>query len=273
MKKFVALLLALLMAFSMVGCGESGSSGKATDVQLTDVCGNWVETTTGDSLTITVNEATFKHERSIGNSTSGKPSVSLSNGVLSAGSEGDFTVVMENGVPAKLEGTNKTFITEEAATVKGKMGEKVVIDNVAEITVNEITGFSPMIDASTYQPSETRGLGCDDGMLFMGISFSVKNLLKEPMRLDDNIAVCVNYDGYLFATDDKSYASYFTDGRSGCSSMSGGTVLSVAQLSEETFTVYIPVAEVISTDETTPLTIQFRVVNEDITARAAFTVR
>lgn len=254
MKKIAALLLALVMALSLAACG--GASAK--NIKETDLDGEWVRESDGWPMTIHSGsvealEAISEH----GSKTSINSTFQLEDGVMAFGSK-KYNVIVEKGQVTRLENDDYTYV--RLSRTQLTMDETFSDNGIADVTITGID-YTRLLDAKTYAPVESGGgWVAGDGMLFMEITYTVKNMYTNALEIPGGVQMTIHYgDGYQFGTEEGKYCYYRElDGtgrykRGG--SLAEGYSIELSPLTEGKYAVYIPVAEVMSTDTESPMTI------------------
>jgi len=243
-KRFVTVILALVMALSLCACGGGGG---ANDITIGNLCGDWVREDNGWIMTITEDEVT---ERSSMSSTSRGSHFGIEDGVF----DGKYKIITEGGKVVKLEGETYSYVP--FSPVEVAMGETFKDNGIAEVTITDIE----------YGTSVS-----DDGMVSMILYYTVKNTYKRELKIPGGVQFTINYaDGYQFGTEEGRTCFFreeegsgfcMRESRDGVGSSQGSFYL--APLSEKTYSVDIPVAEVLSTDTESSLSIDITLVSDD----------
>lgn len=264
MKKMAALLLALVMALSLAACGGGAS---ADNVTMADLCGDWVREDNGWPMTITQDAVERVTSRN------GESSVSTSfrveNGLLISGYQEpyneEYKIVVSGGRVTRLEGSSYSYVPMERTQVN--MGETFGGSGVADVTITGID-YAGLLDAKTYAPVESGGGWVpDDGMVFMEITYTVKNTGSNALEIPGGVQMTIHYgDGEQFGTEEGQYCYYRELNGNGCYKRGGssgeGVSMMLASQAEGEYAVYIPVAEALSTDTGTPMTIDLTLATE-----------
>ena len=276
MKKMAALLLALALALSLAACGGGVS---ADNVTMADLCGDWVREDNGWPMTITQDAI----ERVTGGN--GGSSVSTSfpveNGLLVNGSQEpyieEYKIVASGGRVTRLEGDSYSYVPMERTQVN--MGETSGGNSVADVTITGIA-YARLLDAKTYAPVESGGGWVpDDGMVFMEITYTVKNVdAGNALEIPGGVQMTIHYgDGGPFGTEEGKYCYYRALDGTGCykrgGSLTEGYSIELSPLAEGEYAVYIPVDEALSTDTETPMTIDLTLASGTSFAYANVKVR
>ncbi len=289
MKRLTSILLVLLMVLSLVACsGEGGGSDSGKDsgkvsaksVTMADLCGEWVREDNGWPMTITqdtVKKLDSKNGRS--GSSSESRNYRVENGSLVSGYEPnieEYKIVIEDGKVTRLEGDTYSYVPMERPQVN--MGETLGDNGIADVTITGIN-YARMLGAETYAPAESgSGWVTDDGMLFMEITYTVKNTYTNVFEIPGGVQMTINYgDGYQFGTEEGKYCYYREINGTGhytrSDSSGKGDSMELSPLTEGEYAVYIPVAEVLATDTETPMTIDITLESETSFAYGSVKVR
>lgn len=277
MKKMAALLLALALALalSLAACGGGVS---ADNVTMADLRGDWVREDNGWPMTITQDAV----ERVTGGN--GGSSVSTSfrveNGLLVKGSQEpyieEYKIVVSGGRVTRLEGSSYSYVPMERTQVN--MGETFGGSGVADVTITGIN-YAGLLDAKTYAPVESGGGWVpDDGMVFLEITYTVKNTGSNALEIPGGVQMTIHYgDGEQFGTEEGQYCYYRELNGDGCykrgGSLTEGYSIELSPLAEGEYAVYIPVDEALSTDTETPMTIDLTLASGTSFAYANVKVR
>lgn len=285
MKRFIALFFATVMIFTLAACGGNTSDAEtgntsAKDITLADLDGEWIREDNGWPVTISSGHFKVMENKSGGSTfVANRYISSVENGIASLSwekGEDDYTVVVENGKATRLEG-KYTYIRLERPVVN--MGESFKDNGIAEVTINEISGYPRFLNANSYTPADSSGIDAGDGMLFMEIRYTVKNMYKTALNVPyRGVQITVKYgDGYQFGTEDGGSCYYRKADNSQIYTRAGSTgrgdSITLAPLTESEFFVYIPVAEVLATDTETPMAIDITLESDDSFAYGSVKIR
>lgn len=281
MKRIAALILALVMALSLMACGggNSGSgdssggsdesiasSTSAGSVTMEDLYGEWVRESNGWPMTISEGEVKIQTGKGVSET---RLNYRVEDGKFTDGYETTYNIIVVNGEVVKLEGSSNSYIPLELSRTEVAFGDTFKDDAIGEVTITEIAGYPDKLDAGTYEPITSGNGMVVDGMVFMEIHYTVKNLSKDTLDITDNVQFTVVYgDGYQFSTEGDKYCYYREVGttakRIHCGS--GGSIGSkmvLSPLTEKEYIVYLPVAEVLATDTETPMSINITLESEE----------
>lgn len=283
MKKLIALLLALVLALSLVACGNGESGGSkvsAKNVTMADLCGEWVREDNGWPMTITQDMAKRLDSKDGATKTSSEKNFRIENGSLINGYQepyiDEYKIIIEDGKVTRLEGATHTYVRLERPQVN--IGETFGDNQIADVTITGIN-YVRLLDMNSYKPLESgSGLVADDGMLFMEIKYTVRCTYSNEFEIPGGVQMTINYgDSYQFGTEAGKYCYYRELNGTGHYELSAtrgkGFPMTLSPLTEGEYAVYIPVAEVLSTDTETPMTIDITLESMDSFAYGNVKVR
>ena len=172
----------------------------------------------------------------------------------------------ESNTPETTEATQAptTEATEAPteATNSVSVGEKLTGDNL-EITVKSVE-FADLLGKDNTTRVFERDVSWDnpgDGKVYAIIKFDYTNLAKQEVDMVRDVKITVVYkDGYEFVSFDETKAYIFEDDINGvfrqCCLDTGGYVMELSPLTNGSFFIAIPVAEMVSTDTESPIQIK-----------------
>lgn len=228
---------------------------------------SWINPDTGATLTFA--NGSYTHTAGNGSSMNAETQWSFLAGDTYYMPNVDVFKIITEGDSFKLVGESLgEYITPEAAAIKAEselinMGETAKSD-FFEITVKEYE-FVELLGNDNTTRLFARDVSWDnagDGKVFMIVKFDYMNLDKQEIDMVRDVCVTVNYkDGYEFASFDEEKAYLFEDDINGvfrrCSLDIGGYVMELSPLTSGSFFVAVPVAEIVSADTESAITVRF----------------
>lgn len=228
---------------------------------------SWTSPTTGSILTF--ENGMYTHTDSSGSSFSFETQYTYLAGDTYYLPDVDIFKIVEDGESFKLVGkTWGEYLTLDAAAAKAaseliNMGETAKTE-LFEITAKEYT-FAELLGKDNTTKVFTRDVSWDDagdGKVFMIVKFDYLNLDKREVDLVRDLCITVSYkDGFEFASFEEDKGYLFEDDINGVFRRtcldSGGYVMALSPLTSGSFFVAIPVAEVVSTDAESPISVRF----------------
>lgn len=290
MKKAIALMVVLAMSLAVCACGSTSDASKtdasndlpaqsdktpdaqgteeANTVTREDLFGEWVNYDTGDTLSITNTEIKYSYY-SGGSFTTDWTFASLEGDTFSELSLGEIRIVKgEEGLQLVSEEYG-TFISSDAAAKRTenescRVGEKGK-GALAEISMTKYD-FAKIIgkeNTTRLFVNDVHYESAPDGMVYMLIYFDLSSLAKEQINVPFDVNITVDYNnGYLFKSLDGNGAYCFVDEANGAYyryMLNTGYVMELSPLQSGKYFAAIPVAEIVSTDTTSPLAVLFEI--------------
>lgn len=257
---------------------DENSSGRLTDITLSDLQGEWFEIKSVRKLTLNA-DSTFSYDNTSGQCT-------LTDGVLNFGPK--FNVCEKDGAvcleidPASLSDFDKTIWREDTVFTRfsdlpaeeHSVGDTASND-YCDITLTDVS-FSEQIPKEWFDLFMSKNsnvssqLELSDGSVYAVITYTFKNKQKNPIEIGDSdgtLRIAVDYaDGFIFSTESGPH-SLFTDGTNASIvewstySTSGVCLthhdLTLQPLEEREFKTYIKCASDVETDTESPLKVTF----------------
>lgn len=290
MKRWMALILTLVIALAMTGCGNSAEEqapkAEATpeptaeptpvplNVEKKDLFGLWIGTNGEEIL---IEDGTIRFYKIKQNSEDRVDAdISIDGNVLSLGigrsavidqnDDGHYTLEYRDGLYNKADSFPFTSI---------ELGETVKTDTV-EFTLSAFE-YVHVLDAHSMNPSNgNSGLGGGADKVFAGITYDVTNLSKENLNPVWNIRFIVNYNnGYLFEEGDTGITYIVKAPYNSVKFLKNGkeAYYTLSPLEKEDYSAYIPCHALIETDESSSLVVTIILPSSEGTECYNFIVR
>ena len=263
MKKILAILLSVLLCFTLCACGGGSGNNKNQSVTESDLIGEWYDVKSADRVVFN-SDSSLEYYRNNGRSQSG--SWKLNDSIIDVNNvyiDSDLTIEINKGIII-LKNDEYTFMQwNDIPKDKLSVGDSGQKENI-KLTLNNVTFTTEMPNSllNSVWTNDKEEFVLQKGMTYAKISISILNMSKQEINVPDinlKLDVLLNYNnGFVFATHDNQKSFFATDTDYVIHSEPGvqtGNDIQIQPLQEESFEIYIPCSEVVANDKSAPLTV------------------